>query len=265
MNQVKKGCQKLAKTRKAKTAVKRSYPPLQLRENTEVVMELTEAEEAEINEILHGDKITKEQFEALPGARRQQLAGLFTRALNVLALEDRDRFIEQVSDIITESKDTRRQLWELNHFLIMKAIDSLTRKYNRFPSRGEIQSETELSRNTINKHLKEYFTSDAYAERKDEYFAMRENILSRLYSFATQGDTKAAKIFLDATAFTAEAPKIQNQNNYLQVNALTITQEQISQLPAPERDTFFEIIKKFSTVATATNTQTKNGNDETVD
>jgi hypothetical protein len=43
---------------------------------------------------------------------------------------------------------------------------------------------------------------------------------------------RAAKVFLDATANQQPAMKIENQqNNFVQINNLTITEEQINKLP----------------------------------
>ena len=107
--------------------------------------------------------------------------------------------------------ETRYDLCELNHFLIHKAIDSLTREYNRFPTKQELAKNILLIRVTITKHLKEYYKSEKYSERQDEYMVMRENVLVRLYKYASNGDTNAAKIFLDTTSTIKQKPRIQNQ------------------------------------------------------
>ena len=62
---------------------------------------------------------------------------------------------------------------------------------------------------------------------------MRERVLAAAFKYASShGDMRAAKVFLDATANQQPAMKIENQqNNFVQINGITITQDQLSQLP----------------------------------
>ncbi len=71
-------------------------------------------------------------------------------------------------------------------------------------------------------------------------------ILARLYDFAFQGDVKAAKLFLDATGnlnHSSNPMFIQNQNNYIQINGIVLSQESIKLL-SPEQLTQIENIVK---------------------
>jgi predicted transcriptional regulator len=135
-------------------------------------------------------------------------------------------------------------LWEYNHVIIVNAIDSLTKNYNRFPSRREISTETGLSHQTINKHLKEYFNSNYFQDKKDEYLLLRESLLSKIYKFATEGNIKAARIFIDATTLMQPGICVKNQqNNFININGFNITQEQFKQLPEEQQTVLYEIIK----------------------
>jgi hypothetical protein len=195
--------------------------------------------------ILYGPKWQVGEMEALPKEEHDRYVAAFNYASNNLAHEDRDRYLRKIDAIL--HTDTRHDLWELNHFLILKAIDNLTRECNRFPTKQELGKDTGLSRVTITKHLKEYYKSEKYAERQDEYLVMRENVLARLYKYASNGDTKAAKIFLDTTSIIEQKPKIQKQqNNFIQINGATITQEQIRQLPQEQQVKLFEVLQSAS-------------------
>lgn len=60
--------------------------------------------------------------------------------------------------------------------------------------------------------------------------------MSRCYKFAIDGDMKAARLFFEATSDKRPQTSIQNQqNNFIQVNNLTITEEQINKLPEDKR------------------------------
>jgi hypothetical protein len=61
---------------------------------------------------------------------------------------------------------------------------------------------------------------------------MTSKILAKLFSFAVQGNVRAAKLYLDAVGNIVQpATIIENQNNYIQINGLTITQELVEKLP----------------------------------
>jgi hypothetical protein len=202
-------------------------------------------EELYIISILYGPGWKAGELDALPKEERSKYVAAINKGLNYLSHDDRDRFIGKLSAIL--QTQARQDLWEVNHFLILKAIDSLTREYNRFPSKQELAKDTGLSRVTITKHLREYYKSEKYAERQDEYLVMRENVLARLYKFASTGDTKAAKIFLDNTSMVEPKRSIQNQqNNFIQINGATITQEQIKLLPVDQQARLFEMLQSVS-------------------
>lgn len=206
---------------------------------------LSPEEELYILNILYGPYWKAGELEALPKEERSKYVAALNKGLNYLCQDDRDRFIKKLTAIL--KTQTRHDLWEMNHFLILKAIDSLTRECNRFPSKQELSKDTGLSRVTITKHLKEYYKSEQYAEKQDEYGVMRENVLARLYKYASNGDTRAAKVFLDTTSIQEQKPRIQNQqNNFIQINGATITQEQIRQLPQEQQTKLFEVLQSVN-------------------
>jgi hypothetical protein len=70
----------------------------------------------------------------------------------------------------------------------------------------------------------------------------------KVYSEATKGNMRAAKLFLETTKPNEEPiPRtVQNQqNNFVQINGVVISQEQLGELPVEKRDQLFEILGSF--------------------
>ena len=72
-----------------------------------------------------------------------------------------------------------------------------------------------------------------------------QKLLAKVYGFAYDGNMRAAKIFMDATnPYPGSNGKVQNQqNNFIQVNGITITAEQLSELPIEKQKQVDEIIQ----------------------
>jgi hypothetical protein len=192
---------------------------------------ISSAERKMLCRIVHSETWDKNDLKEVHASDKRLFCYLFQNGLSVLAYDDRDLFIERVLHIYTD--EMKNSLWQSNHVKVLCAISKLTLEKNRFPTRLEISIETGLSKQTINKHLKDYFGSEEYNSRKDEYLIMRERVVASVFKSAVCGDAKAARVFLDATNQFTEQPKIQNQqNNFIQINGLTITQEELKQLPA---------------------------------
>lgn len=210
-----------------KTIQKAEPKALALQCNPEV--DFAPEEKAFYAKILDSDSPI-EELVRIAGTNKDLLSKMINRAINALAFEDRDLFIEKMSPLSNE--EGRNNLWQYNHRIILAAISNLTRQHNRFPTRSEISAETCLSQQTINKHLKHYFGSDEYTKKKEELIVMRERVLAGMFTYAIHGDAKAAKVFLSATAPLTEPPAPKTQNNYIQINGIVITQEQLQLLPA---------------------------------
>jgi len=76
---------------------------------------------------------------------------------------------------------------------------------------------------------------------------MASKVLAKMFQFAVNGDTGAAKIFLKAVGAMNEtgtnSTLIQTQNNFVQINGMVIKQEALMQL-APEQLSTIESILK---------------------
>jgi DNA-directed RNA polymerase specialized sigma subunit len=85
-------------------------------------------------------------------------------------------FLNKVEAITPEA--TKNQIWENNHITITCAISSLIKEFGRMPTRTEISLKSELSRQTVHKHLKDYANNDLYLSQMDQFKTMASVVLS---------------------------------------------------------------------------------------
>jgi len=201
--------------------------------NSKLAEQLPEAIEDLLAKIIESPNLTTEHVFNLTDDERSKIKTVLTAGYLTLADEDRDTFFEKTHSIISAS--SRNEIWERNHWCILNVISWQTIHERGVPTIKSIAEETGLSRVTVAKHLKEYYDSETYKEKENAYKFLREKLLTRIYSYAYDGNMKAAKIFMDATTDATSHLTINNQeNNFIQINGLTITQESIKNL-SPEK------------------------------
>ena len=136
-------------------------------------------------------------------------------------------------------KTFNNQLFVHNHNRITDTIHNSVRFFHRMPFVSEISRETGLSRTTIYNHLKELKSGESTPyeiEMKNELF---NRALSKLYQIGmNESNVNALKAFLKYN----QGPIAQKQTNYIQVNNVTITQEQIRSLPEDKAKDLIEIL-----------------------
>lgn len=87
--------------------------------------------------------------------------------------------------------------FEYNHSVIKAYIDKYMVEHKRMPSLRKISVETGISRKTITQHMTE--AGNKEEDRLNEYNFMAKDVLSAmLHKARVEGDTKAAKIYLDS-------------------------------------------------------------------
>lgn len=120
---------------------------------------------------------------------------------------------------------------EQNRLLIYNTIKTYAETYASIPTKLHLAQATGLSRPTIDKHLKGMNVE--LMEFKENSAQLIKGVLGMLYKLGMQGDTKALKYFLDFhTKESNNSPKVSNtQNNYIQINNLKLTSEDIKGLP----------------------------------
>jgi predicted DNA-binding protein YlxM (UPF0122 family) len=189
--------------------------------------------EAKINKILSIKQITPSDLKALNKAEELRLREILTETFNKLKGTERDNFYKKIELIIPDT--TKNQLWEINHNKITAAISNLMQEYGRMPSKQEIATKTDLSRQTIHKHLKEYTNHPQYLEQIEQFRFMTSKVLAKVFQFAVNGDIGAAKLYFNFMGFmkngqTPNNTLIQNQNNYIQINGTVLSQETLNLL-----------------------------------
>jgi len=191
-------------------------------------------------------KVTISELDTLNKTEKEKVFKIMNEKINSLKGIEKERFIEQFIDVWNTT--TKNQLWEFNHNQITWAISTLLQEYGRMPSKTEIATKTDLSRQTVHKHFKEYATNPLYLEQIEQFRFMSSKVLAKVFYFAVNGDIGAAKLYFNVMGFinNVQAPNntlIQNQNNYIQINGTVLSQDTIKTL-SPEQLNSIETILK---------------------
>lgn len=201
--------------------------------------------EIKINEILLLKEITHSDLEHLSKAEGETFNEIITKRFNELKGIERDRFYNKIEPITSQS--TKNQLWEMNHNNITWAISTLIQESGRMPSKTEIATKTELSRQTIHKHFNEYKTHPQYLGQIEQFSFLSSKVLAKVFQFAINGDIGAAKLYFNVMGFMKEQVQnntlIQNQNNYIQINGTVLNQDVIKNLNAEQLNSIETILK----------------------
>lgn len=202
--------------------------------------------ETKINKILSLERITPKDLEQLSEKESTRLMEILNERFNKLKGTERDKFYKKIEPII--SNTAKNRLWEYNHNQITWAISVLMQEYGRMPTKTEIATETGLSRQTVHKHLKEYATHPQYLGQIEQFRFMTSKVLAKVFQFAVNGDTGAAKLYFNVMGFmnngqTPNNTLIQNQNNYIQINGTVLSQETIKYLNPEQLNTIETILK----------------------
>ena len=115
------------------------------------------------------------------------------------------------------------------------------------PNRSELAIKTELSRQTIYKHLSDFESHPLYLEQIEEFKLMKGKVLARVFQYAVNGDVSAAKLYFKVMGtFESKHPVqstiIQNQNNYIQINQTIVNQEVLECLDSEQLNRIETII-----------------------
>jgi predicted DNA-binding protein YlxM (UPF0122 family) len=199
-----------------------------------------------INNILTLEQIKPSDLEQLSDEEKALFYKTLTDSFDGLTGIKQDEFYKKI-ELIT-SNSTKNQLWEKNHNLITWAISDLMQEYGRMPSKTEIAAKTELSRQTVHKHLKEYANHPQHLGQIEQFRFMTSKVLAKVFQFAVNGDIGAAKLYFNFMGCLDKNPSsnstmIQNQNNYIQINGTVLSQETIKCLNAEQLNTIETIMK----------------------
>lgn len=195
------------------------------------LQKLTESQ-IKITRLLELEKITKKDYKDFSNEELLLLSDEVTKRLNETKGIEKEKLLEKIDDVITT--DTKNQLWENNHNSITWAIATLMQDYGRMPSKTEISNKTELSRQTVHKHLKEYVNHSEYLEQIEQFRFMTSKVLAKVYQFAVNGDMRAAKLYFQIIGNEqinlSNNRQIKNQTNYIQINGIVFDEKKIKTL-----------------------------------
>ena len=199
--------------------------------------------EAKLKRLLNHKNITPNQLERLSKAETSRLMELLTEKFNGLKGTERDKFYQKIEPIVSEC--TKTQIWENNHIQITRVISTFIQEYGRMPTKSEIANKSGLSRQTIHKHLKEYTNHPQYLEQLEQFRFLTSKLLAKVYQFALNGDTMAAKLYFNLLGFMNNGSNtlIQNQNNFIQINSTVLSQQTIQHLNPEQLNSIEAILK----------------------
>lgn len=201
--------------------------------------------EAKINKILSLEQITPSDLAPLSKPEQDHLFAILTEQLNNSKGIERDKICKKIELFAPE--ETKNQLWEYNHNQITWAISTLMQDCGRMPTKTEIATKTELSRQTVHKHLKEYINNPLYIQEVEQFRFMTSKVLAKVFKFAVNGDMGAAKLYFNVMGNLSGQPSnntlIQTQNNYIQINGTVLSQDNIKRLNPEQLEQMEAIIK----------------------
>ena len=196
------------------------------------------------NELLKQKEITPADLDKLSKTELTIFLSEATKKLNSLTGIERDKFVSWADICMNET--TKNEIWEYNHERLSWGISVLIGELGRMPCKTELAEKTGLSRQTIHKHLNNFSEHPLFQDHLQQLKILSERVLTSVYQQARNGDNGAAKLFLTAIGYLKPEKAntfIDNQNNYIQINGLHLSQQNISQIPNEALVQIEEIIK----------------------
>ena len=171
-----------------------------------------------VSELIKCEIIPKTDFDSLPKEERTELIAIMNETFHESKGKKRDEILLQMSEIM--KPETKNAHWEYNHETILLKMHKYIMDYGRMPLIRDLEISTDLSRQTITKHLKEYKESDTFKDYKEQYKILHSKVLDVVYKISMTGDIKACKLFLEATGEMIKASTYidKQQNNHTENN-----------------------------------------------
>ena len=196
-----------------------------------------------VEQLLKLKTISLNDIEHMSNLEREYLAETCSRKLSGLKGAERDDFLDKIAAIVPVH--TRSQTWEYNHGVISDTISKLMQQYGSMPSQYLIARECGLSRPTVAKHLATYKMQPEFAAHMEQYKFMAPKLLANVYKSALNGDTRAARLYLETVGAVNKHQintVVNKQNNYIQINNTILSQENLKRLSAEQLDQIEKMI-----------------------
>ncbi len=197
-----------------------------------------------VKELLSKSKITQEDVNTLDEDGHKIFGKRLNEMVNELKDKERDAFLHKIDEII--NSETRNSLWEYNHVQIINHISESVRNFSRMPTKAELSKSTGLSRQTIDKHFKEFRKHPLFIEHMEQYQFMTQKVMAIMLNLAMKGDVKAGRLFVEMIGGVFRP--VPNQKNYIQINNMVLTQEEFSKLNANQISKIEEVLREASLI-----------------
>jgi hypothetical protein len=204
-----------------------------------------ETSRKKVESLLALKKVAISDIEGLSLAERQHFAETCTQTVKQLKGAERDNFLEKIDEVMHAS--AKSSIWEYNHLVITEAISELMRGSGVMPSKTAIAEKTGLSRQTVNKHLKEYQAQPEFTAQMEGFKFMAPQLLANVFKYAGDGDMRAARLFFEMVGAINKQQSntaVNRQTNYIQVNNTILSQENLKQLSPRQLNQIEKIITK---------------------
>ena len=147
-----------------------------------------------VSDLIKKDVIEREDIKHLKGKDLTELQDYLEQKLLSSKGDERDKILKQMSPIIT--KETHNMLYEYNHALIWSEIRIYLVNNGSIPSVTALSESTGLSRQTVNKHMKEFKEERIYKEQQEQFEILLSSVYSVVFKLALRGDLRACKLAL---------------------------------------------------------------------
>jgi len=192
-----------------------------------------------MNRLILQEHLSPADVSGFNEAQRKKIKMALVKKLQTTAAKDQVAVLEKIA-LVSNDPGLKSDVWEINHSKVKAAITAYLTEHGCLPNQLALVQKTGLCRQTISMHLKEYHNQPSYSEHLEQLKLMKMTVLEQVLAHAVSGDLKAAKMFLDTVDKTrdktlAAAPNtIKQQNNYIQVNGVVISEEKLGRL-SPEQ------------------------------
>jgi biotin operon repressor len=189
-----------------------------------------------------------------PGTEFKELFQYLTSKVNgIYKMASRDREWQKAAELLVyftkiygsseEYENTRNSLYQWNHLAIIQALHKGVLTHNAMPTITNIAEETGLSRTSVHKHLKDIKEQGLESDVRMQQMALTEQAISTLYKIGMQDrNPTALKLFIQ---FSDPSTRVRTVNNYVQINNLRLSQEDVEALPSDVVETIESILSPF--------------------
>jgi len=144
-------------------------------------------------------------------------------------------FIEGIKVPLADPIDERDRMWERNHKKIAECIRDSLYHQKVMPTVSYIVLHTNLHRNTVRKHLKEFGTTPGFKEQTAKYKVVIGELMNKLGTMGLSGNISAIRLYMELmgmikTSHIVNQNFVNTQTNYVQINGIELTEEKIKAL-----------------------------------